>query len=141
MTRDEAKTTFDERGLPAGYAFKPDWEFSPHEFAAMWSGKRDGIVLIDCRTKPEFDISHLDGSMHIPLDELEAWASSIAIEDSDTVAVICHHGIRSLKGAAILRAAGVRQARSIAGGIDLWSRAVDANVPRYDKGNGKVWKV
>ena len=47
-----------------------------------------------------------------------------------TVVVYCHHGIRSLSGAAILEAAGIAAA-SLKGGIDLWSRVIDPRVPRY----------
>jgi rhodanese-related sulfurtransferase len=47
------------------------------------------------------------------------------------VVVYCHHGIRSLRGAAILEQAGVRPASDTAGGIDAWSRLIDPSVPRY----------
>jgi rhodanese-related sulfurtransferase len=43
----------------------------------------------------------------------------------------CHHGVRSLSAAAILRQAGFGNAVSLAGGIDLWSRVIDPSVPRY----------
>ena len=49
----------------------------------------------------------------------------------DLVVVYCHHGIRSLSGAAILSAAGFPNVVSLAGGIDRWSLAVDPAVPRY----------
>jgi rhodanese-related sulfurtransferase len=47
------------------------------------------------------------------------------------VVVYCHHGIRSLSGAAILGQAGIPDAASLAGGIDAWSVEVDPSVPRY----------
>ena len=43
----------------------------------------------------------------------------------------CHHGVRSLTAATILRQAGFERAVSLAGGIDLWSRRIDPAVPRY----------
>jgi rhodanese-related sulfurtransferase len=46
------------------------------------------------------------------------------------VVVYCHHGVRSLSGAAILRRAGI-DAASLSGGIDAWSLTVDPAVPRY----------
>jgi len=43
----------------------------------------------------------------------------------------CHHGQRSLKAREILVGAGFHNVRSLAGGIDAWSRDVDSDVPRY----------
>jgi len=44
---------------------------------------------------------------------------------------VCHHGQRSLSVAMWLRGQGFEQAQSLAGGIDAWSRLIDAAVPRY----------
>ena len=52
-------------------------------------------------------------------------ASSVA------VVVYCHHGVRSLSGAAILGQAGVENVYSMAGGIEAWSQRIDPAVPRY----------
>src|SRR5262245_14975029 len=49
----------------------------------------------------------------------------------DALAVYCHHGVRSLAGAALLERLGHRDVRSRAGGIEAWSREVDPTVPRY----------
>jgi rhodanese-related sulfurtransferase len=43
----------------------------------------------------------------------------------------CHHGARSKHAASFLRQVGFPQARSLAGGIERWSLAVDQSVPRY----------
>jgi rhodanese-related sulfurtransferase len=50
--------------------------------------------------------------------------------DQDVICY-CHHGQRSLDVAAWLRAQGVEQAQSLAGGIDRWSLEIDPAVPRY----------
>ena len=47
------------------------------------------------------------------------------------IAVMCHHGARSLSVAMWLRNQGFAKAQSVAGGIEHWSRAVDPTVPRY----------
>ena len=47
------------------------------------------------------------------------------------VVTYCHHGVRSLTAAGILERNGYEQVYSLAGGIDAWSREIDANVPRY----------
>jgi rhodanese-related sulfurtransferase len=47
------------------------------------------------------------------------------------VVVYCHHGVRSLRGAAVLAQAGHENVASLAGGIDDWSLTIDPTVPRY----------
>ena len=49
----------------------------------------------------------------------------------DKIVVVCHHGVRSMRIAAFLRQHGFVDVRSMAGGIDLWSRDIDPDVPRY----------
>ena len=48
-----------------------------------------------------------------------------------TFVTYCHHGMRSRQAASFLRQVGFPQARSLAGGIDRWSLAVDPKVARY----------
>ena len=44
---------------------------------------------------------------------------------------MCHHGQRSLQVAAFLKQQGFTDVKSLAGGIDRWSREIDPTVPRY----------
>jgi rhodanese-related sulfurtransferase len=112
------------------------------------------LVLIDCREPDEYAFNKLPGAVLLPLGELAARAdevedlaneradrlatesaaddrSSDADDAEPEVVVYCHHGVRSLKAASLLRAAGVNGAVSMAGGIDRWSVAIDPAVPRY----------
>lgn len=125
-------TPLDERGLPRGWAFKPEFEVTPRE-ASQAAPSR--VVIVDVRTAPEWEIARVAGSVHIPLDELERRADEIESEGRD-VLVLCHHGVRSLKGALALRALGIAGAKSIAGGIEAWSLGVDSRVPRYERSGG-----
>ena len=47
------------------------------------------------------------------------------------LSVYCHHGVRSLQVVSWLRQQGISSCYSLAGGIDRWSKEVDANVPTY----------
>jgi rhodanese-related sulfurtransferase len=87
------------------------------------------VLLLDVREPEEHAYCALPGSVLIPLGQLPARVEEVQAEGA-TVVVYCHHGVRSLSGAAILRRAGV-EAASLAGGIDRWSLTVDASVPRY----------
>ncbi|MBL9149456.1 MAG: rhodanese [Phycisphaerae bacterium] len=125
----------DERGLPAGYQFRPEWEWTPRAVRDARTALGEPILLLDCRTDQERAIATIDGSMHVPLHDLERKLDDIrdAAEDlgTSTIVVHCHHGMRSLRAAAVLRAAGFPTAASMAGGIDLWSTDIDPRVPRY----------
>jgi rhodanese-related sulfurtransferase len=87
------------------------------------------VVLVDVRQPEEHAICALPESVLIPLGELMGRVGEVQPAGA-LVVVYCHHGIRSLSGAAILARAGI-EAVSLAGGIDRWSLTVDPSVPRY----------
>ena len=89
------------------------------------------VVLIDCREPEEYALCRLEGSVLIPLGELQRRADEVDAPPGAAVVVYCHHGVRSLSGAMVLMNAGLDNVASMAGGIDAWSRTVDASVPRY----------
>ena len=65
------------------------------------------------------------------LDEVRALIEA-AGPDAEVV-THCHLGVRSLRVAEFLRGAGVApRARSMAGGIRMWTVDVDPGVPDYD---------
>ena len=120
--------------LPAGYPFKPDLEITPRQAKKALDEGR--LHIVDCRTKPEVEVASIAGAQHIPLDELEQRADEIEPEAGQDVAVICHHGVRSMKATLMLRHMGMKNVKSIAGGIELWSTSADSSVPRYERGGG-----
>jgi adenylyltransferase/sulfurtransferase len=89
------------------------------------------VYLLDVRQPWEHNLAALPGSTLIPLDQLVHRAEEVQPPPGATVVVYCHHGIRSLSGAAILQRLGVDNVASLAGGIDAWSLHVDPSVPRY----------
>jgi len=89
------------------------------------------VYLIDVRQPWEHDYCALPDSVLIPLDELPSRLDEVQPPAGATVVVYCHHGIRSLSGAAILEQAGLSPAYSLAGGIEGWSLLIDPTVPRY----------
>ena len=93
---------------------------------------RKQATLIDVREPAEFALAHIEGAELIPLgsipaelQKLEGWA------DAGDLLILCHHGVRSLQVVLWLRARGVENCYSVAGGIDRWSRDLDPSVPRY----------
>ncbi|MFI5299957.1 MAG: rhodanese-like domain-containing protein, partial [Polyangiales bacterium] len=85
-------------------------------------------------TEGEHQVAAIEGAVLIPLHELPRRSAELlelgwALDAP--VAVLCHHGVRSRSGAAILQGAGFTSVRSVAGGIEAWSVRVDPSVPRY----------
>jgi rhodanese-related sulfurtransferase len=86
------------------------------------------LVLLDIREPWEASLARIGDSQLLPMNELP---TALATLDPDQELVLyCHHGVRSSMASEWLRVQGFR-ARSLAGGIDRWSREVDPSVPRY----------
>lgn len=126
----------DDRGLPVGYNFKEEWEITPRDCQA-----RDDMLILDVRQPDELAIASIDGAMHIPLGEIALRIDELGDDDAKPIATLCHHGLRALQAATLLRQYGFDEARSIAGGIDVWSVACDASIPRYVRQAGKCCVV
>jgi adenylyltransferase/sulfurtransferase len=86
-------------------------------------------VLLDVREPHEVALGTLPGAVPIPLGDLDARLGELG-PDAPTV-VYCHLGVRSARALTLLEANGFTHARHLAGGIDAWSRTVDAALPRY----------
>jgi adenylyltransferase/sulfurtransferase len=89
------------------------------------------VYLVDVREEWEHRLAALPGSLLVPLGELPDRADEVAPPPGALVVVYCHHGVRSLGGAAVLERHGLAGVVSLRGGIDAWSRTVDASVPIY----------
>jgi len=104
-------------------------EIAPEELKAKLDGPNGAsLCLVDVRQPEEFAIGHLPGARLIPLGELPGRLQEIP--DGVEVVAYCHHGVRSAKAVGILALAG-REARSLRGGTELWSRLIDPTLPRY----------
>jgi rhodanese-related sulfurtransferase len=53
------------------------------------------------------------------------------LDRNQPIAVLCHHGGRSMQVAAFLVQQGFSHVANITGGINAWSLQVDASVPTY----------
>lgn len=125
---------FDERGLPPGKRLRAGLEVSPADFRAMLAPPSDPPLIIDCREPDEWRICRIDGAVLVPLGEIEERSDELrelVEDDASAIVVYCHHGVRSFTAASLLQGKGLRGARSLAGGIDQWSLAIDPCVPRY----------
>jgi rhodanese-related sulfurtransferase len=89
------------------------------------------VYLVDVRQPWEHEIVALPNSVLIPLGELPARTNEVQPPVGSLVVVYCHHGIRSMSGAALLERGGLTNVVSLAGGIDAWAEEVDPGLARY----------
>lgn len=87
------------------------------------------LLLLDVREPHEFKYASIAGSILIPLNQLPARLAELN-KDQD-IAVICHHGMRSMQAANFLVHSGFAHIANLQGGIDAWSRDCDSSVRRY----------
>lgn len=80
---------------------------------------REGAVLIDVRSRGEWNSGHAREARHIPLDQLDSKLSSLRVDTP--VVAICHSGMRSASAARTLAKHGY-QVSSVRGGMMAWDR-------------------
>lgn len=80
-------------------------------------------VQTACVSAQGFDLVNIP--MHLIPPRLQE------LDRHQPIAVLCHHGGRSMQVAAFLVQQGFSHVANIAGGINAWSSQVDAAVPIY----------
>jgi adenylyltransferase/sulfurtransferase len=107
-------------------------EISPRAVAEWYKLPSDQRPrLIDCREDDELAICQIAGNEWFPLGAFPQVIDKLTANSDRGVVVYCHHGMRSQRAAAFLRAHGVTHAFSMSGGIDMWSDIIDTTVPKY----------
>lgn len=102
---------------------------------AAWRAEGLRPVVLDVREPWEVALAALTPvevdaeCVGIPMQQIP---QRLAELDPDRpLAVLCHHGMRSLQVALFLARQGHPRVVNIAGGIDAWSCRVDPGVARY----------
>ena len=106
-----------------------DYEIDPESVHRMSKGG-ERFTLLDVREPWEFDAARIEGAKLMPMGDVASRAHQ-ELDPEDHIVVYCHHGVRSMNVTAWLRQQGFEKAQSMAGGIDAWSRKVDAKVQVY----------
>jgi adenylyltransferase/sulfurtransferase len=103
---------------------------SAAELARRRAGGED-LVLVDVRDADEIGVARIEGSVWIPLPELEARIGELLPARAKRIVVHCHHGGRSEKAARLLLDRGFPKVENLEGGIEAWSLTVDPRIARY----------
>ena len=87
---------------------------SADDLAGVWPG----VAVVDVRSREEYAVAYIPGSINIPLDELPSRLKDVP---KTTVYLLCGSGKRSGQAAALLAARGY-DVVNVAGGITEWYR-------------------
>jgi len=79
---------------------------------------KEGSLLLDVRTKDEFECGTIPGAVNIPVDELRARLAELPKDQP--IAVFCQVGLRGYLATRILSQHGFKAA-NLLGGYKLWS--------------------
>jgi rhodanese-related sulfurtransferase len=78
------------------------------------------VLIIDCRSPEEYEQSHMQGSVNIPLQHLSVQKDTFPCSKEDTFYVYCRTGNRSATFVTYLRSIGYTNCQSIAEGYETW---------------------
>lgn len=67
---------------------------------------KEGAIIIDVRTKSEFQAGHIEGSQNIPVDQIKKEAQRLKALNK-TIVTVCRSGNRSAVAKSTLTTAGV----------------------------------
>ncbi|HEX8294958.1 MAG TPA: rhodanese-like domain-containing protein [Chthoniobacteraceae bacterium] len=102
-------------------------QIAPAEAAELLQAER--AVLVDIRTREEFDAVHIAGATFFTqelMHELGGW------DREKLIIFVDHQGLRSMDACAYFAGHGLENVRVLRGGIDAWSCEVDPELPRYE---------
>jgi rhodanese-related sulfurtransferase len=80
------------------------------------------LHILDVRTPAEFETSHIDGSLNVPLDVLNNHGSKVAeqLDRNRDIVLVCRSGQRSTQAAELLQGQGVTGGAILENGITDW---------------------
>ena len=85
---------------------------------------REGYVILDTRTREEYDESHIPGAILIPHDQILVKAESVLTDKEQLILVYCRSGRRSKLAAKDLVKLGYTNIKEFGGIID-WPYEVE----------------
>jgi len=101
-------------------------EIEASTVAAMLGAKASAPLLLDVRTREEYNEGFIPGAILIPVGELESrWGEIEPFKGKDVV-VYCHSGVRSTRAAHLLAAKGFKHVYNYRGGFSGWKGSLRA---------------
>ncbi|MFN7116664.1 MAG: rhodanese-like domain-containing protein [Saprospiraceae bacterium] len=94
---------------------------SPAEFKTALSETPD-VVLIDVRTKAEYDAGHISGAINIDYLSYDFWDRMEQLDPQRTYFIYCRTSRRSVRTCTLMRNGGFQNIYHLDGGWNLWSQ-------------------
>ena len=79
-----------------------------------------GALLVDVRSREEFDGGHVLDARHLPQEEVAGAGESLKKYRDKPVIVCCESGMRSGAAARVLKAQGFAKVVNLRGGLAAW---------------------
>ena len=104
--------------------------------ADLDAGKK--FILLDVRSKEEFDAGHLPNAMHVSRGLLEFKIGRVIPDKNANIILYCRTGARSALATQVLNEMGYVNAKNMAGAFKAWGTA---GYPVYNRHGEFVMKV
>ena len=88
--------------------------------------KEEGYILLDVRTKGEYESGYIPGAINIPLSDIDEKIISFLPDKSQMILVYCRSGNRSREASDKLSKLGYSNVLEI-GGINAWKGEIVKN--------------
>jgi rhodanese-related sulfurtransferase len=79
-----------------------------------------GALLLDVRSKAEFDSGHVIDARHVPQEEIAGSGEALKKYREKVVIACCESGTRSSAAARVLKAQGFTKVVNLRGGLAAW---------------------
>lgn len=83
----------------------------------------EGPIIVDVRSKAEFDRGHIPGALHIPYYAVGNRHHEISSAKEKPVVIYCAHGPRAWWAAFVLRRQGFSQVTTLEGNFRKWQES------------------
>lgn len=81
---------------------------------------KKSLLILDVRTKKEYDLGHIPGAINIDFKELNQRIDEIEDYKNSTIVVYCERGIRVNVAEVILSHAGFKSILNLEGDMSAW---------------------
>lgn len=81
---------------------------------------RENFVILDVRTRDEYQEGHIKGSILLPVDEVKEKVTKILSDKDQKLYIYCRSGGRSAKAASEMKKLGYTNVHNMQGGMMAW---------------------
>jgi rhodanese-related sulfurtransferase len=112
---------------PTTFAQAQTTTITPKDLAKRLAKTPKELLVVDVRSLAEFDLGHIPGALHIPIDTIQSGPGLKQIQTQikgRQLITYCYSGVRSRRALAKLSRLGI-QGLDLEGGIVEWRHQID----------------